>query len=67
MIQVDLTKQIPTVDLLNALSSERIYKLADNCEDEIYDNRDGSRSGDRAIIANTIRKALMEAVANITK
>lgn len=65
MIQVDLTKTIPTVDLLNAISPERIFQLADTCEDRLHSNRNGSREGDRAIIANTIRAALMEAVANI--
>ena len=65
-MNLDLNKTIPAVDLLNAVSAERIYTLADRCEDELYANRNGSRTGNRSIIANTIRKALMEAIANIT-
>lgn len=66
-MNLDLSKTIPAVDLLNALSPERIFTLADQCEDALYGNKHGSRDGDRAIICNTIRKALMEAVANVTK
>lgn len=67
MSQLDLTKTIPAVDLLNAISPNRIFELADKCEDRLYGNRHGSREADRAIVMNTIRAALMEAVANITK
>lgn len=67
MAQVDLNKTIPAVDLLNAISAERIFALADVCEDRLHANKNGAREGDRAIIMNTIRTALMEAVANVTK
>jgi hypothetical protein len=65
-LNMDLNKTIPAVDLLNAISPERIFTLADQCEDQLHSNRNGSREADRTIVMNTIRKALMEAVANVT-
>lgn len=67
MTSLDLNKTISAVDLLNALSPERIFALANVCEDRLYGNRHGSRDADQTIIANTIRVALMEAVSNVVK
>ena len=64
--KTDSPPQVPvlSLSLLEMLNPKRIGELA--TEAETFINVSGSRSADRMIIENTIRKALMEAVVNIT-
>lgn len=64
--KTDSPPQVPvlSLSLLEMLAPKRIAELAAECEGFVSSS--GSRSADRMIIENIIRKALMEAVVNIT-